>query len=279
MKKLIWKIVLAASLLLMVVAATNIVLLSREYQKGINTYANLEKYATVTQDSGQAAQGTQEIADKADAGTTEEASEEITEEPQLAAALDIDYDALTKINGDFVGWIYYAPLELSYPIVRGTDNDYYTQYTFENVRNSSGAIFMDFLNKPDFSHFNTIIYGHNMKNGTMFGSLKKLLNDPSMIEEDPYIYIFTKDKIMMYEICAAYITDVSSHTYDLAQTAEEQADYVEYIRDAADCYRNDTILNGLLAGDVKLITLSTCHGLHTSNRTVIHGVLAACKDR
>ena len=103
---------------------------------------------------------------------------------------------------------------------------------FDNVRNSSGAIFMDFLNKPDFSHFNTIIYGHNMRIGTMFGSLKKLLNDPSIIKEDPYIYIFTKEKVMMYEICAAYITNDSSHTYDLTQTAEEQADYVKYIRNA-----------------------------------------------
>ena len=207
MKKLIWKIVLAASLLLMVIAATNIALLIREYQKGINTYANLEKYATVTQDSVKAAQ---EIRDTADSGNTEETVEEIIEEPQIAVDLDIDYDALTN--------------------VRGIDNDYYTHYTFENVRNSSGAIFMDFLNKPDFSHFNTIIYGHNMRIGTMFGSLKKLLNDPSIIKEDPYIYIFTKEKVMMYEICAAYITNDSSHTYDLTQTAEEQADYVKYIQ-------------------------------------------------
>ena len=272
MKKLILKIVLAASLLLMVVAVINIVLLSRDYQKGINTYAYLEQYATVTQDSVQAAQ---EIMDITDSGNITEA----TEEPQITVDLDIDYNALTKINSDFVGWIYYAPLELSYPIVRGIDNDYYTHYTFENEKNSSGAIFMDFLNKPDFSHFNTIIYGHNMRNGTMFGSLKKLLNDPSIAEKDPYIYIFTKDKIMMYEICAAYITNDSSHTYDLTQTMEEQADYVEYIRDAATYYRNGTILEEPPTEDTKLITLSTCHGLHTSSRTVIHGVLIASKDR
>ena len=64
MKKLIWKIVLAASLLLMVIAATNIALLIREYQKGINTYANLEKYATVTQDSVKAAQEIKDTADR-----------------------------------------------------------------------------------------------------------------------------------------------------------------------------------------------------------------------
>ena len=113
----------------------------------------------------------------------------------------------------------------------------------------------------------------------MFGSLKKLLNDPSIIKEDPYIYIFTKEKVMMYEICAAYITNDSSHTYDLTQTAEEQADYVKYIRNAAAYYWNDPILEESLNEDTRLITLSTCHGLHSNNRTVIHGVLVASKDR
>lgn len=277
MKKLIWKIVLAASLILMVVAATNIILLSREYRKGINTYARLEQYAEVTQDS---VASTQQIKE---AAASSEAEDAVTDEtpagPPITVNLDIDYDALTKINGDFVGWIYYAPLELSYPIVRGIDNDYYTHYTFENEKNSSGAIFMDFLNKPDFTHFNTIIYGHNMRNGTMFGSLKKLLNDPSIIEEDPYIYIFTKDKVLMYEICAAYITTDSSHTYDLTQTAEEQENYVKYIRDVADYYWDDPMLEESLTEDTRLITLSTCHGLHTNNRTVIHGVLVSSENR
>ena len=118
-----------------------------------------------------------------------------------------------------------------------------------------------------------------MRNGTMFGSLKKLLNDPSIIEEDPYIYIFTKEKVMMYEICAAYITNDSSHTYDLTQTAEEQADYVKYIRNAAAYYWDDPRLEESLSEDTRLITLSTCHGLHSNNRTVIHGVLVASKDR
>ena len=113
----------------------------------------------------------------------------------------------------------------------------------------------------------------------MFGSLKKLLNDPSIIEEDPYIYIFTKEKVMMYEICAAYITNDSSHTYDLTQTAEEQADYVKYIRNVATYYWDDPMLEESLTEDTRLITLSTCHGLHSNNRTVIHGVLVASKDR
>lgn len=276
MKRLVWKIVLAASLVLMVVASVNIVILSREYQKGINTYEKLGEYVTVAETSAEA------VAETSDETAQEpsETTEQEPEESKIEVALDIDVDALSKINEDFVGWIYYEPLELSYPIVRGTDNDYYTHYTFENEKNSSGAIFLDFLNKPDFSHFNTIIYGHNMRNGTMFGSLKKLLNDNTIVEEDPYLYVFTEDQVMMYEIFALYVTKDSSHTYDLTQTAEEQQQYVEYIKETADYYRELPELETPLAEGTKLVTLSTCHGKHGSgNRTVVHAVLIAQEDR
>lgn len=276
MKRLVWKIVLAASLVLMVVASVNIVILSREYQKGINTYEKLGEYVTVAETSAEA------VAETSDETAQEpsETTEQEPEESKIEVALDIDVDALSKINEDFVGWIYYEPLELSYPIVRGTDNDYYTHYTYENEKNSSGAIFLDFLNKPDFSHFNTIIYGHNMRNGTMFGSLKKLLNDNTIVEEDPYLYVFTEDQVMMYEIFALYVTKDSSHTYDLTQTAEEQQQYVEYIKETADYYRELPELETPLAEGTKLVTLSTCHGKHGSgNRTVVHAVLIAQEDR
>lgn len=274
MKRLVWKIVLAASLVLMVVATVNIVILSREYQKGINTYEKLGEYVNVAETSAEA------VTETSDETAQEPAEQEAAEESKIEVALDIDVDALSKINEDFVGWIYYEPLELSYPIVRGTDNDYYTHYTFENEKNSSGAIFLDFLNKPDFSHFNTIIYGHNMRNGTMFGSLKKLLNDNAIVEEDPYLYVFTKDQVMMYEIFALYVTKDSSHTYDLTQTAEEQQQYVEYIKETADYYRELPELETPLTEGTKLVTLSTCHGKHGSgNRTVVHAVLIAQEDR
>lgn len=276
MKRLVWKIVLAASLVLMVVASVNIVILSREYQKGINTYEKLGEYVTVAETSAETVVETSDETAQEPSETTEQEPEE----SKIEVALDIDVDALSKINEDFVGWIYYEPLELSYPIVRGTDNDYYTHYTFENEKNSSGAIFLDFLNKPDFSHFNTIIYGHNMRNGTMFGSLKKLLNDNTIVEEDPYLYVFTEDQVMMYEIFALYVTKDSSHTYDLTQTAEEQQQYVEYIKETADYYRELPELETPLAEKTKLVTLSTCHGKHGSgNRTVVHAVLIAQEDR
>ena len=266
MKKLIWKIVLAASLLLMVIAATNIALLIREYQKGINTYANLEKYATVTQDSVKAAQ---EIKDTADSGNTEEAVEEVIEGPQIAVDLDIDYDALTKINGDFVGWIYYAPLELSYPIVRGIDNDYYTHYTFENVRNSSGAIFMDFLNKPDFSHFNTIIYGHNMEGNMMFANLNRY-EQPEFLKLCPEIEILTPERKFLYRIFS--VEQASSHSpafeygYELSSSA--------YKRQLSVLKNNSMYDTGVEPNETeRMVTLITCNShLDKEIRMAVHGI-------
>lgn len=263
MRKNIYKIILVISLIVIVVAAVNIVILSREYQAGINEYKALEKYVEVV-DSTKPAQKEE----------TEEVQEEVVKESVIPVSLQIDYAQLKAINEDFAGWIYYEPLELSYPIVRGNDNEYYTHYTFENENNSSGAIFMDFLNRPNFQDFNTIIYGHNMRNGTMFGFLKKLLNDNSIIEENPYFYIFTEDKAFMYEIASVYITNSESKTYDLIETEEDQSNYIEYIKGVSTWTWDKEIVP-----QDKIVTLSTCHGLHSTNRTVVHGILIAAEDR
>lgn len=263
MRRNIYKIILAVSLILIVVSTVNIVILSREYQAGIKEYKALEKYVVIVDDS------------KPVQTTSEENNvQEEVKESLIPVSLEIDFAQLRAINGDIVGWLYYEPLELSYPIVRGNDNEYYTLYTFENEKNSSGAIFMDFLNRPNFQDFNTIIYGHNMRNGTMFGSLKKLLNDNSIIEENPYFYIFTETNAFMYEIASVYVTNSESATYDLIETEEDQSKYIDYVKSVSTWTWGKEIVP-----QDKIVTLSTCHGLHSTNRTVVHGVLIVAEDR
>lgn len=264
MKRVIWKVILVICLVGVGVSGYNVIRLSKEYREGIKEYANLEQYVTITQEP---------IAEK-QVTTNQEVQEEVVKESLIPVSMDIAYDELKKINEHFTGWIYYEPLELSYPIVRGNDNDYYTHYTFENEQNSSGAIFLDFLNKPDFSNYNTIIYGHNMRNGTMFGTLKQLLNDTSIQEENPYFYVFTENKAYMYEIFAVYVTTADSHTYDLIEDEEQQSIYLDYIKGCA------TWLSDIeVTESDRIATLSTCHGLHTNNRTVVHGKLIVEEDR
>ena len=252
----VWKIIMGVSLVAIVVSGIAVFTLSREYADGINQYKNLEQYVDI----------------EAEPATDEEAVEtDATEEtPIISLNIDVDFEKLKSINEDFKGWLYYEPLDLSYPIVRGNDNDYYTKYTFEKEQNSSGAIFMDFLNKPDFSDLNVLIYGHNMRNGTMFGSTKKLLNDTSIIDENPYFYIITEDEIRQYRIFATYITGQNSQVYDLIKTEEAQQELLDYIAQQ-NTYKCDVEVTP----QDKIVTLSTCHGLHSSNRTIIEGVLVA----
>lgn len=262
MKK-VWVIILAVSLAVFVVAGINVFRLGSEYRKGIQEYEKLENYAEVADDTA---------IETAEEET--EAAEAEEEKVTIPVSLDVRFDELQSLNEDFVGWIYYAPLELSYPIVRGDDNDYYTHYTFEGEKNASGAIFMDFLNRKDFTDYNTIIYGHNMRNGTMFGSLKKLLNDESYLEEDQNFYIFTEDATYMYEIFAVYLTKADSNTYNLIRSEEEQQALLDYVAENA-TYLSD---KEVTAQD-QIVTLSTCHGLHSTNRTVVMGVLVASENR
>lgn len=84
--------------------------------------------------------------------------------------LSIDFDALLAINPDTAGWIFVCGSDISYPIVQSHDNSRYLNYTFDGLRNRSGAIFLDYRDRPDFLSL-ARVYGHDMQDGSMFGSL------------------------------------------------------------------------------------------------------------
>ena len=116
-----------------------------------------------------------------------------------------------------------------YDINQGEDNDYYMNHTFEGTVNSSGAIIMDYRDDKYLKDWNTFIYGHNMKNGSMFGSLKKLLDDETLYDSDPYIYVYLPGYIYRYKIFSYYKDKPDSKMYWTADTLQE---YRQYIRDA-----------------------------------------------
>ena len=88
------------------------------------------------------------------------------------------------MNPNVIGWIEIPGLSISYPVVQGTDNAYYLHHLFTGEYNSSGSIFADWHNQPDFADPNTIVYGHNMKNGSMFGTLSHY-QDQALWEASP----------------------------------------------------------------------------------------------
>jgi len=110
---------------------------------------------------------------------------EIPEVPMEEPTNSVDFDELKKINSNVVGWIVIEDTQVNYPIVQGKDNSYYLNHSFDKSWNSLGSIFMDYRSSNDFSDYNTFIYGHHTKNGSMFGELYKYM-DATFYKEHPF---------------------------------------------------------------------------------------------
>ena len=135
----------------------------------------------------------------------------------------VNFDELMKMNPDTIGWIRFhpEPSQISYPIVKGKDNSEYLKKTFSANENTLGAIFLNVDNNADFMDKNTIIYGHRMKDGSMFRHLQDY-EEKSFWESNPYFYIYTPDgREITYHIYSAGQVEDTSDTYLTSFESEE----------------------------------------------------------
>lgn len=187
---------------------------------------------------------------------------------KLKAPIDVDFASLQATNPDLVGWIYIEGLEgVSYPVVKGDTNDKYLHTTFQGTYNFAGTIFIDCQNRSDFEDCNTVIYGHNMKDGSMFGRLR-WFETQNAYAVSPYIWILTPDSTMKYEIFSTYETPINSRTYTLFPKPSK--DYLKYegeMKALSAIKTNDVSLTA----KSKIITLSTCTG-NEGTRYVVQAV-------
>lgn len=185
--------------------------------------------------------------------------------------LDLDLDALRQVSSDVLGWISIPGTEVDYPLLALNNNRDGLTRTWDGKKSSAGSIFLECKNQRDFSDFNTLIYGHYMKNGTMFGSLKHYAQ-PDYLAEHPFIYIVTEDSVRRYEVFSAYEASVVSDTYRLyfEDDARRQSSLDHYVNSAA-------VDTGIIPEvDDNILTLSTCMGNGTyDTRWVVQAVLEA----
>ncbi len=182
--------------------------------------------------------------------------------------MEVDFDSLYEINPDVVAWLYVGAVGISYPVVQGKDNDEYLHVTFEGKQNATGCIIMDWEVNTDLTSWNTFIYGHNMKNGSMFGSLKKFIRNGGTYDKDPYIYIFLRDGIYRYKIFSYYIDPPDSKMY---YTCDSLKEYRQYIREALAKSERDCAVEA--TEEDNMVTLVTCSGAGASKkRFFVHGI-------
>ena len=245
--KLISNIILVLALGMLAFSGYQLYGIFSEYQKGASEYEALEQ------------------------AVIQPIIPSVTQEdlPQKENKFKVDFEALKKINSDVIGWIRFDnPEQISYPIVAGVDNAKYLTRTFEGKYNAAGTIFADMNNSKLFADRNTFIYGHNMKNGTMFSKLREY-KSKQFWEENQYFYIYTPDgMVSKYQIFATCIVKDTSETYTKWYNNDNDfLDYIKYVQSIS-LYRTDVEVTGT----DRMVSLSTCTNVSDDERLVVHAV-------
>lgn len=149
-----------------------------------------------------------ELARETTEATTEAPTEALTEpqetEPETEAYISpIDFEALSEVNPDVIGWIRIPDTNVDYPIVQTDDNDKYLHTSFEGEESIAGTVYLDFESDSDMMGFNNILYGHNMKNGSMFKDIVKY-KDQSYFDEHKYFEIYTPERTIRLKAISCY---------------------------------------------------------------------------
>ena len=252
-----WRQALTVLLALtLAVSLTQVVRKALDYRRGAETYASAVRVVDFPP--------LPEIPRK----EPEAVPEEEKEDPTAAALAQLDLAALQEINGEVIGWITIPETGVSYPLLQGEDNRYYLDHMWTRDRSSVGAIFLDTACPADLSGFNAVIYGHRMRNGSMFGELRKY-RDQDYWQAHPDVYIVNDSGVSRYRIFAACEAGVGALSYrlDLAK-AEDREAMIDF------ALKYSVIDSGVTPDpESRVLTLVTCTGRGYASRWIVQAVL------
>ena len=187
---------------------------------------------------------------------------------------NLDWDALYEENEHIYAWIYIPGTRVDYPILQHpTVDDYYLNRNLDGSSGYPGCIYSETVTSKDFTDYNTLVYGHNMNNDSMFGSLHDYEN-AMFFDEYRYVYIYTPETVLVYDIFAAYMyTDdhiYYSYDFGVEEGYQEYIDDIFAIRDMSANIREDVEVTS----EDYMLTMSTCMGGgRKENRYVVNAVL------
>lgn len=178
------------------------------------------------------------------------------------------YEPLLEINDDVTGWVKIEGTKINYPVVQWEDNDYYLNHNIEKKDSQAGAIFMDFRNDKEGNNKNTILYGHHMKDDSMFNSLMGYKKQ-SFYKEHPIIEFDNLYEDMKWEIFSVYITDVDF--YYIQTDFHDEETYNDFLKQIKEKSLYDTGVE--VNKDDRILTLSTCTYEFNNARFAVHAKL------
>lgn len=223
-------------------------------------YTSSKMNARLKQQYEAALQAQQAEADQHEAAGTEAISPEL-----LQQLYQQRFKSLLELNADVVGWISIAGTEIDYPVVQHTDNDYYLNHNLEQARSSHGAIFMDYRNQNVLEDKHTVIYGHHMKDGSMFGELSNY-KDEAYYRAHDIITFDGLEQPTRWQIFSVYVY-TPEHQFFQFQYANEQ-EYSDYLQKIVEASSYDTGV--MISAEDQLLTLVTCTYEVSDARFIIH---------
>lgn len=233
-----------AALAVFLFAAINIGMLSFRYYKEDASYRSLKRYAAQ------------------DAPQPENADEET---PFVSP---VDFASLKEINPDTIAWIYFENTDINYPVVQGEDNEFYLHHDFYKEESSSGCIFMDTQSAPDFLSDNSFLYGHNMKDKSMFARLNQFA-DESFYQENKTFTVYTPTQTRQYEIYSCYPAELGLDSFDCQ--FEQKEDYAAWQKTVTERSLYDTGVSP--DPSEPTVTLMTCTPKGRNYRFLVHARL------
>ncbi len=177
--------------------------------------------------------------------------------------ISVDFDTLLEACPDIVGWLYCADTPMNYPVVQAQDNDYYLHRLPDGSRNAGGTLFMDYRNASDLSDRNTVIYGHNMKGGHMFGFFTNYRSQ-SYYDSHSVMWYLTPACAYKLELLTGFVTPADSQAYHFYDSDEKLAERLQ------ECVGYSTFRSAISAeGVMRIMTLSTCSYEYEDARYVL----------
>lgn len=206
-------------------------------------------------------------------GEREGEEAKIPEDVFLDMENPIDFGRLAGENPDIYAWIRIPETNIDYPIAqREGDPAFYLDHDMYGEARFAGCIYTEDSNSRDFLDPNTVIYGHNMKNGSMFQNLH-LFADSSFFEEHPYFYIYTPERVLVYQVFAAYVYDdrhlMNSFDFDDKEVFARYLEDVFHVKSMGANIREDLSVTE----EDRIVTLSTCVGGAPESRYLVQAVL------
>lgn len=246
-----------------VMAGYNIFTILSEYRTGEKASEELQQFIDLDAVRQPPAISGTEAADDP-TGTTKPGLPEPKPAEEAVIYPEVDFESLRSINEDVVAWIYIEDTNINYPVVQAADNSRYLTVMVDGRTNAAGSIFMDYRNEPDFSDTHTVIYGHHMRNGSMFTDISKY-KDPEYCAAHPTGMIMTPDGNFQFEVFAGYVASVDDPAWKLG--FDSDADFSAWLQDTLE---RSTIGSTIVPSpEDRIITLSTCSYEFSNARFVL----------